>query len=254
MTEMPDSESATLALREVAESTERLLRTADALHQAAVMEPSALPGWSRGHVLAHLARNADSLVNLLDSARTAREIPQYRSLEARDQDIEAGADRSIGEQFTDLQASAARFAEAAAKLPDWAWSAQVRHRTGYLFPAHEIPSKRLMEVEYHHVDLAAGYTPADWPFDFAAAEFLRLTQHFSALDGLPPILLVAADLGSQVRLGAADAEPELTVEGPVRALTGWLSGRSDGDGLQVHRGGELLPDPRSALPKLPAMG
>ncbi|MEV0474381.1 maleylpyruvate isomerase N-terminal domain-containing protein, partial [Streptomyces prunicolor] len=32
-------------------------------HNASVAEPSRLPGWSRGHVLAHLARNADALVN-----------------------------------------------------------------------------------------------------------------------------------------------------------------------------------------------
>ncbi|GAA2141108.1 maleylpyruvate isomerase family mycothiol-dependent enzyme [Kitasatospora kazusensis] len=254
MSEPSDAETAARTLRDLAESTERLLGTADALHQSAVMEPSALPGWSRGHVLTHLARNADSLVNLLDGARTGREIPQYRSLEARDQDIEDGADRPIGEQFEDLRASAARLAEAAAKLPDRAWSAQVRHRTGYLFPAHEIPWKRVMEVEYHHVDLALGYTPADWPHDFAAAEFLRLAEHFRALDGLPPTLLVTTDLGPRLPLGPADAEPELTVEGPVRALTAWLSGRSEGDGLRVHRGGEQLTDVRSALPKLPAMG
>lgn len=44
------------------------------------------------------------------------------------------------------------------------------------------------------------------------------------------------------------------VEGPIRALTAWLSGRSDGDGLQVHQGGAQLADPRTALPKLPPMG
>jgi uncharacterized damage-inducible protein DinB len=36
-------------------------------------QPSLLPGWSVGHVLSHLARNADSYVNLLQGR------PQYES-------------------------------------------------------------------------------------------------------------------------------------------------------------------------------
>ena len=32
--------------------------------------PSALPGWSRAHVLTHVARNADAMINLLTWART----------------------------------------------------------------------------------------------------------------------------------------------------------------------------------------
>ena len=42
--------------------------------------PSALPGWTRAHVLTHLARNADAMVNLLTWARTrftARNIGEY---------------------------------------------------------------------------------------------------------------------------------------------------------------------------------
>ncbi|GAA0696957.1 maleylpyruvate isomerase family mycothiol-dependent enzyme [Kitasatospora atroaurantiaca] len=251
---MTDAEAAAATLRTVAESTEHLLRSVAELEAEELSRPSALPGWTRGHVLAHLARNADSLVNLLDSARTGRDIPQYASSEAREQGIQDGAGRPLAEQLEDLRASHARFTEAAAKLPDEAWSAQLRHRTGYLFPAYELPWKRLMELEYHHVDLDAGYTPAHWPEAFAADELVRLAEQFASVDGLPPVLLTADDRDLRVHLGPAGAEPELTVEGPVRALTGWLSGRSDGDGLQVHKGGEQLADPRTALPKLPPLG
>src|SRR5947209_4673969 len=55
---------------DVHESTDRLLVSLDKLDDDAVGEPSLLPGWTRGHVLAHLARNADALVNLLTWART----------------------------------------------------------------------------------------------------------------------------------------------------------------------------------------
>lgn len=247
----PDLDPHTDLVR-VAESTERLLHTVAALDPGALAEPSALPGWSRGHVLAHLARNADSLVNLLESARTGQDIPQYASEAARDEGIEQGAGRPLDEQLADLRASAARLAETAAALPAAAWGATLKHRHGYTFPAAELPRKRLGELEYHHVDLAGGYTPAHWPEDFAAVEFGKLTARFAELD--PPALeLLAEDTGAKARLGGPGAV-ELRVEGPVRALTAWLSGRSDGDGLQVHRDGGPLADPRAALPALPPLG
>ncbi|MFG3053747.1 maleylpyruvate isomerase family mycothiol-dependent enzyme [Kitasatospora sp. NPDC048239] len=244
-------------LRLVAVSTGHLLDSAAGLKSEALAEPSALPGWTRGHVLAHLARNADSLVNLLDGARTGTDIPQYADGGARDRDIEAGAGRPLDVHLDDLRESDRNFTSAAALLPDQAWTAEMRHRTGYLFPAYDLPWKRLMEVEYHHVDLDAGYTPAHWPEVFAVAEFRRLSAGLAGAEGLPAVELVSDDTADRARIGA-DQGPAgaaaLTVEGPVRALTAWLSGRSDGDGLQVHRGGEQLPDGRAALPVLPPLG
>jgi hypothetical protein len=38
------------------------------------------------------------------------------------------------------------------------------------FPAAQLLARRLVEVELHHCDLGAGYTPADWPPAFAAME------------------------------------------------------------------------------------
>ena len=54
-------------------------------------EPSLLPGWTRAHVLGHLAGNADALTNLLTWARTGVETPMYASPEARDAEIDRRA-------------------------------------------------------------------------------------------------------------------------------------------------------------------
>ncbi|MFF7991651.1 maleylpyruvate isomerase family mycothiol-dependent enzyme [Kitasatospora xanthocidica] len=241
----PQSAAASAAswLDLVEESTQRLLQTVAELKPEAVAEPSALPGWTRGHVLAHLARNADSLVNLLNGARTGTDIPQYASGGARDADIERDAPRPVDLQAADLRDSHARFAAAAALLPDEAWTAAVTHRTGYVFPASDIPRKRLLEVEYHHVDLDAGYTPAHWPQDFATAQFRTLAEGLAGAD-LPAVELVSADTEHRAVIGSGT--PRLTVEGPVRALTGWLSGRYDG--------ASLIRVPDTALPQLPPMG
>ncbi|MEV6974621.1 maleylpyruvate isomerase family mycothiol-dependent enzyme [Kitasatospora sp. NPDC093806] len=235
--------SAAQYLALVEESTRQLLQTVAELKPEAVAEPSALPGWTRGHVLAHLARNADSLVNLLDGARTGTDIPQYASDEARDQGIEDDAPRPVDVQLADLRESDERFTGAAARLPAEAWTAGVRHRTGYVFPASDIPWKRLMEVEYHHVDLAAGYTPDRWPEAFAAAEFRRLADRLAGAD-LPAVELVAEDTGDRAAIGTG--EPALTAAGPLRALTAWLSGRSAGQ--------DLRRTPDTALPTLPPLG
>ncbi|WP_354642705.1 maleylpyruvate isomerase family mycothiol-dependent enzyme [Kitasatospora camelliae] len=250
---MTEAEIAAGYLHAVAGSTDRLLASVARLAPEDVAGPSGLPGWTRGHVLAHLARNADSLVNLLDTARTGVEIPQYASAEAREQGIEDGAGRPLDVQLADVRESHERFAAAAALLPEEAWTVQLRHRKGYLFPAWQLPLKRWQEVEYHHVDLAAGHTPAEWPETFAAGEFATLAEHFRTVDGLPATLLFAEDAGLREQLGSTEGEP-VAVEGPVRALTAWLSGRSDGDGLRVHQHGQEFADPRAALPKLPPMG
>lgn len=74
-------------LRSVREATDRLLTAVAKLDNAALAEESHLPGWTRGHILAHLARNADALVNVFEGR------PMYESATARDADIERDAGR-----------------------------------------------------------------------------------------------------------------------------------------------------------------
>ena len=131
-----DSESAE-QLAEIQESTGRLLSSAGALTDDQAAAPSRLPGWTRGHVLTHLARNADGFRNLLHWARTGTRTPMYPSEAARDEAIAAGAGRSATDLTADLSQSAAAFAAAAAELPATAWAAQVERR-GEPFPARDI--------------------------------------------------------------------------------------------------------------------
>ena len=76
-------------LAKVAASEERFIATMEGLEEAALVEPSLLPGWSRGHVVAHVALNAHSNVNLMNWARTGVETPQYPSEQHRADDIES---------------------------------------------------------------------------------------------------------------------------------------------------------------------
>src|SRR5260221_6273217 len=107
-------------------ATQRLLASVATLTDAQAREPSPLPGWTRGHVLTHVARNADGLRNLLIWAETGVETPMYPSADARTADIEAGASRSGDELKADVSGSAKTLADQARELPTQALSAEVR--------------------------------------------------------------------------------------------------------------------------------
>ena len=212
------------SLDRLAAASVRLLATATALSDAQAREPSLLPGWSRGHVLTHVARNADGMINLLRWARTGTPTPMYASAESRAADIEAGAGRP-----------------AAANMPDDAWTAQVRALNGPPFPALGVLERRLSEVEIHHVDVAAGYSPADWPESFLREALPRVAESFTGRDGVPPCVVWAEGAKDSFRLGPDQAgAPVVIIKGQPADLLAWLLGRGDGATLTVA-GGAALP-------------
>jgi maleylpyruvate isomerase len=230
---------------DLADATGELLDAAAKLTAEDLAGPSLLPGWTRGHVLAHLCRNADALVNLLTWAETGEETPMYADAATRERGIEAGAGRSPAEQLADLRESADRCAAAVAAMPPAAWAAQVAMPSGRVIAAAEIPWRRQIEVRLHHVDLDAGLTADDLPAGFADRELAWIVDGLTAHEGVAPVRLRDTGSGTSWDLGAAE-EPEVTVSGPARALLGWLSGRTQGGGLDVAPAGRPLP----ALPPL----
>ena len=80
-------------------ATENLLATASRLSDEDLGAPSLCEGWTRGHVLAHLSRNADAISRLVGWAVTGERVEMYPGGQAaRDAEIEAGALRGAGEQ------------------------------------------------------------------------------------------------------------------------------------------------------------
>jgi maleylpyruvate isomerase len=227
----------------IGEATDRLLASASALTDTDVREPSPLPGWTRGHVLTHIARNADGLGNLLRWARTGITTPMYASREARRADIEAGAGRSAADLAADVQTTAIAFAAEAASLPDEAWAAQVQGLTGPPIPGRGVLDWRLREVEIHHVDLAVGYRPSDWPGEFVTASLPGIAGEFAGREDAPSCVLQPDGSG----LGPFQIGPEqptsrqVLVRGSPASLLAWMIGRDDGSGLRVSPDGAVLP-------------
>ncbi|MFF3510447.1 maleylpyruvate isomerase family mycothiol-dependent enzyme [Streptomyces sp. NPDC002573] len=213
-------------LASVHDATERLLAAVTELDNAAVAESSRLPGWTRGHVLAHVSRNADALVNVLEGR------PMYVSGEARDADIERDAPRPLDAQLADLRASGERFQKTADAPADW--SRTVELRNGVTDVAARVPFRRWVEVELHHVDLGIGYELQDLSAEFAEREIVFLTERFTGLSEVPHTRVT--DGTRAWSMGREAAEPEVTVHGPAPVLLGWLAGRHDGATLRVEGG------------------
>ncbi|CAL9581322.1 maleylpyruvate isomerase family mycothiol-dependent enzyme [Streptomyces sp. enrichment culture] len=222
-------------LASVQAATERLLVAVGALDDAAVTQSSRLPGWTRGHVLAHLARNADALVNVLEGR------PMYVSGEARDADIERDAPRPLDVQLADVRESAERLRAAGAVPADW--SRIVELRNGVTDRAERVPFRRWVEVELHHVDLGIGYELEDLPADFTEREIAFLADRFAGHPDVPPTELSAVD-GRTWTTGGGAAGGPVGVAGTAADLLGWLAGRRDGSALTVKDG---------ALPSLPPL-
>ncbi len=215
------------------ESTQALLHSIANLTDEQARAASLLPNWSRGHVLSHLARNADAMVNLVTSARTRTYVPMYRGRAERDADIESGAGRPAQDLVADVAATHEHLLTELASLSGQDWAAPIRYggddRHG---DAALIPGLRRSEVEIHSVDLDLGYPFAQWPADFVAAMLDRVVGDFSARADTPRLTLVGQDGHRwEVRGGGQ------VVSGPAPALLGWMIGRSDGSGLTTD--GEL---------------
>lgn len=235
----------TKAMLEMLETgADNLARSLTGLDDTQVAAPSALPGWTRGHVLAHVARNADALVNLLTWARTGVETPMYPSRQVRDEHIERDAGRSADDHRADIEESQRRFMAAAGDLGDADWGATIRWgRDAAETTADLVPWLRIVEVEVHHVDLDLGYTPAHWTPDFVRRQLARTVEDRRA-DDTPALTVRATDTGAEHHLGGGTV-----VAGPQAALLAWLLGRSDGAGLSVESGDGTATS--SDLPVLP---
>lgn len=163
-----------------------------------VRSPSLLPGWTVGHVLTHLARNADAHARRLTGALHGVDVPKYRrGAEQRHEEIEAGARRSAAEITADLDTSVVRLEDVFDRCTASGWP-HGHLLGGESYGAAGCPAHRLREVELHHVDLGLGYTPSDWPAEYVAWD-------------LPVLLATVPD-----RLGSA---------GDRQSLTAWLAGR-----------------------------
>jgi maleylpyruvate isomerase len=206
------------------DGTGRVLACVAGLPDAALTGPTALPGWTRRYLVAHLAANAEALRNLVHWARTGEERPMYFSAEQRADDIAAGALRPVAELRAWLTASADDLAGDLSGLSGDDWEAKIVTAQGLTRPAAEIPWMRAREVYIHAIDLAAGIGWADLPADFLTALLDEVAVRRSAAGGGPALALAATDAGHTWTVSGAGAP--VPVSAPLADLAAYLTGRA----------------------------
>lgn len=209
----------------------RLVRTVDGLTDDDWGATTGLPGWTRAHVVAHLALNSEGLAGALGGVVAGESVPMYASQEARDGDIEELAQAAPEDLRARLLAGVTVLDDALDAVPDDAWGASIERTpgSGRAFGAAAVPGMRLREVEIHHADLGAGYSHRDWPTAFAALVLDAMAKRGGTSD---PFTADPTDLDGTWSFG----EGGPTVSGSAADLAWWLTGRGTGDGLTSDSG------------------
>jgi maleylpyruvate isomerase len=204
--------------------TELFVRHASALDADTVRAPSLLPGWTRAHVMAHVARNAEALRRLADWARTGEETPMYAGPAQRAEEIETSARHDFERLKSDLVATSATLEERLSALAGPQWTNQIRTARGRLVPATEIPWMRVREVWLHAVDLGTGFHVSGIPADVVNALLDDVTTAFDARADVPPLTLKADDRPATWTVRKGD--DAIATTGAAADLLGWLTGRT----------------------------
>ena len=172
--------------------------------------PSLLPGWTVGHVLSHIARNADSALRMLDG------LAQYwKGWESRDADIELGAGRTWEALVGDVIETSVAVETRMAGVTDWSGSIQA---LAAVRPKAMLPVTRRREVEIHRIDLGLGYGFTDLPADYVRSELRSLTMLWAARQPMGLTTL---------------PDPVLVLDPHDRVA--WLMGRHDVAGVEPAR-------------------
>jgi maleylpyruvate isomerase len=168
---------------------------------------SLLPGWSRGHVVTHLSRNADALRRLTLGALNGVPAEMYPGgPEARNAAIEEGADRPVELLVADHDFAGSRLLADLRGLPSEVLDTPVAWRKP--IAARDLAMLRWKEIEIHHLDLGLGYTASDWPPQFVEAT-------------------LSTELPGLSKTGIDVEVPDL----PRHELLAWLVGRPTRNGL-----------------------
>jgi len=194
---------------------QRLLADVESRDDAWVRADSLLPGWTRAHVLTHLARNAEGLARLLEHANRGEVADQYPGgVAARNAAIESGALRSMAEIVNDLRVTAWALESTWVTTTVEGWQGLGRLSSGALIPVREVVFRRWREVEVHHADLGDGFSWSDW-----SPAYVRLDLEHQAMAWT-----------SRRPMGLATLpEAALRLEPAVRLA--WLLGRLTVEGL-----------------------
>jgi maleylpyruvate isomerase len=211
----------------VGETHRRLVEWLRSVTPPEPTDASELEGWTVGHVMTHIARNADGFTRMIAAAERGDVGDQYGGGRAgREAEISAGATRGWSELVVDVVASSDRLGRSFAAVPDEVWATGQGRLQAGVEPVREFPHRRAREVEIHRLDLGLGATYLEWSEGFVAREWpLSVGRLATRLpDGAAVRLLVEGSDAEVV--GAENADP-VELRGTRTDLLAWIVGRRD---------------------------
>jgi len=199
---------------------QRLLAALETLTDEQCRGTTALPGWTRGHVLNHLARNADSHVHLLQCASRGEVGEQYPGgAAARNAGIEDGAGRSAQQLVADVRRGIYALEAQWAATNAEGWQGEGVNSAGAAIPMSDIVFLRWREVEVHTSDLDLGVTWQQWSAEYVRYELERQVMLWRSRKSMGMTVL-----------------PEAALRLPPNHRLAWLLQRVDVEGLATPDG------------------
>jgi maleylpyruvate isomerase len=205
-------------LEELRRAADVVASTTAKLTDQDVEAPSELPGWTRGHVLAHVTGISNAMARQLEFAARGETIELYDgSYEGRTRAIEMAAGHSLAEHRADLDAALERALRAFGGLNDAGWRQPISYRGGVVFDGGLALWRELV---IHATDLGTGRGPETWSrpfceqlFDFLAARVPEGNRYVLQPLGLAP-----------VTIGSGSAAT--VISGMLTDIAAWLAGRT----------------------------
>jgi maleylpyruvate isomerase len=202
------------------------------LTEEEVRQPSLLPGWSRGIVITHIARNADGIRHMAGAAKDGRAEPMYPGgVEQREAGIEAGANRARAEVLADLENAQRKLESAWDAMPDEMWTEGIGYRLAGPATMSDLVFVRWREVAVHTIDLGLPGIDArsQWRAldpDYLEEEWRWSTAGLSKRVPKDHTLVLAP--GNRPSRAYGSGPNVVVVRDPIPDVLAWLTGRADG--------------------------
>ncbi|WP_415857223.1 maleylpyruvate isomerase family mycothiol-dependent enzyme [Sinomonas sp. G460-2] len=206
------------------------------LTDESVSHPSELPGWTRGHVLAHVQGICSAMARQLEYARRGEKVELYDGgYEARNRAIEEAAGATADEHRERVGAAIDVAVGAFGGLEPVDWDRPITYRNGVV---RDGGFALWRELVIHHTDLGTGCTQQEWSEGFCRHLLGFLEPRVPAAY----TFVLRPDPGEEIRLGSGG--DEVLVGGRLQDLAAWLAGRATGHGaVRAERGGAAVPLP-----------
>ncbi|WP_211878996.1 maleylpyruvate isomerase family mycothiol-dependent enzyme [Pseudarthrobacter albicanus] len=205
-------------LEELRRSADVVAAIAAKLTEQDVKAPSELPGWTRGHVLAHISGIANAMARQLEYAVRGERIELYDGgFEGRTRAIEMTAGHSLAEHRAAVDAALERALRAFGELDAAGWHEPITYRRGVVFDGGLALWRELV---IHATDLGTGRGPETWnrPFCEHLFDFLSARVPEGQKLVLQPLGLPAVAIGS--------GGQSTVISGMLTDIAAWLAGRT----------------------------